>query len=79
MLVINPEECIDCNLCVPECPAEAIYSEDDLPADQETFLAFNEKMSHSWPVINQIKAAPDDADEWKDKPNKRSLMPEIDS
>ena len=79
MLVINPEECIDCNLCVPECPVEAIYGEDDLPEDQKLFLAFNEKMAQSWPIINQIKAAPADADEWKDKDNKRNLIPELHS
>ena len=40
-LVIDPEECIDCTLCEPECPAEAIYAEDDVPAGQENFIELN--------------------------------------
>ena len=57
-LVIDPEECIDCTLCEPECPAEAIFPEDDLPEDQTDFLALNEELSQSWPVITQQKDAP---------------------
>lgn len=63
-LVIDPDECIDCALCEPECPAEAIFSEDDLPEHQANFLELNTELSRIWPVINQMKAAPDDADEW---------------
>jgi ferredoxin len=63
-LVIDPEECIDCTLCEPECPAEAIFSEDELPADQAQFLELNEELSREWPVINQMIDAPEDADEW---------------
>lgn len=73
-LVIDPEECIDCTLCEPECPAEAIFPEDDLPAGQEAFLALNEELSQGWPVITQQKAAPDDADEWNGKENKLDLL-----
>jgi ferredoxin len=61
-------------LCEPECPAEAIYSEEDLPAGQEEFLKLNAELSKAWPVINEKKAAPPDADEWKGKPGKRSLL-----
>ena len=39
MLVIDPEECIDCTLCVPECPVEAICAEDDVPPAQRDFIA----------------------------------------
>jgi len=60
-LVIDPEECIDCTLCEPECPAEAIVSEDDLPADQEHFLQLNEELSANWPVIDTPKDPPEDA------------------
>jgi len=70
MLVINPEECIDCNLCVPECPVDAIYSEDDLPKDQAHFLDLNEKLSQKWPVISHLKPAPEDAESWKNVPGK---------
>jgi len=64
-LVIDPEECIDCTLCEPECPIEAIFSEDDLPDDQQEFLALNEELSQIWPVITEITDPPEDADEWK--------------
>ncbi len=63
-LVIDPDECIDCTLCEPECPAEAIVSEDDLPPDQEQFLALNEELSQIWPVITTKKDPLPDADEW---------------
>ena len=73
-LVIDPEECIDCTLCEPECPAEAIFADDDLPADQEKFLELNEELSRDWPVITQMKDAPEDADEWNGKPDKLGLL-----
>ena len=73
-LVIDPEECIDCTLCEPECPAEAIFPEDDLPAGQEDFLALNEELAQNWPVITQQKDAPADADEWNGKEGKRELL-----
>lgn len=76
MLVIDPDECIDCNLCVPECPIDAIYAEDDLPEDQKAFTAINEKLAKEWPMITAIKPAPGDADEWKDVGNKRDLLVE---
>ena len=63
-LVIDPEECIDCTLCEPECPAEAIVSEDDMPEGQESFLELNEELSLVWPVITASKPPPDDATEW---------------
>ena len=63
-LVIDPEECIDCTLCEPECPIEAIYSEDDLPEDQKHYIQLNEELSREWPVITEKKDAPPDADEW---------------
>ena len=66
MLVIDPEECIDCTLCEPECPVEAIYSEDEVPAGQEHFLELNAELSKEWPVLSQAKDPPEDADEWKD-------------
>ena len=66
MLVIDPEECIDCTLCEPECPVDAIVSEDDVPAGQEQFLKLNAELSKGWPVITKAKPAPDDADDWKD-------------
>jgi ferredoxin len=66
MLVIDPDECIDCTLCEPECPVNAICSEDDVPGDQQQFVALNAELAKAWPVINEVKEPPADADEWKD-------------
>lgn len=63
-LVIDPDECIDCTLCEPECPAEAIFSEDDVPEDQVKFIELNADLAKDWPVINTVKEAPEDADDW---------------
>jgi ferredoxin len=65
MLVIDPEECIDCTLCEPECPVEAIFSEDELPEGQEVFLQLNEELSKNWPVITEIGTPPEDWKEWE--------------
>lgn len=56
-LVINPDECICCSLCLPECPVGAIVYEDDLPADQQHFAALNRELSQQWPAINRAKPA----------------------
>lgn len=69
-LVIDPDECIDCSLCEPECPANAIYAEEDLPKDQASFLELNAELSQDWPVITQQKQPLPDAAEWDGKPNK---------
>jgi ferredoxin len=74
MLSIDPEECIDCTLCEPECPVEAIYADDELPAGQEKFLKLNEELSQEWPVITEIGDVPADADDWKDKSDKLDLL-----
>ncbi|HED35209.1 MAG TPA: ferredoxin family protein [Gammaproteobacteria bacterium] len=73
-LVIDPEECIDCQLCVPECPIDAIYDEQDLPDDQQVFLALNAELSLLWPVINQVKEPPDDAQQWEGVTGKRQYL-----
>jgi ferredoxin len=69
-LVIDPDECIDCTLCEPECPAEAIFAEDDVPEDQQEFIALNAELAKEWPVITEMKDAPEDADEWNGKKGK---------
>lgn len=69
-LVINPETCIDCALCVPECPAEAIYDQTDLPPDQEQFLELNAELANVWPVISEKKEPLAEAEEWIDQANK---------
>ena len=73
-LVIDPEECIDCNLCVSECPAEAIFPEDDVPDNQRQFIALNAELSRLWPTITEKKDAPPDADDWNGKPGKAELL-----
>jgi ferredoxin len=73
-LVIDPEECIDCTLCEPECPAEAIYPEDDLPEGQEHFIKLNAELSLEWPVITEQKDPPPDAIEWDGKEGKLALL-----
>ena len=69
-LVIDPEECIDCSLCEPECPINAIYAEEDLPADQEHYTALNAELSLVWPVITLMKEPPADAKEWENVDDK---------
>jgi len=69
-LVIDPDECIDCAVCVPECPVNAIYAEDDVPGDQQAFIKLNADLSPSWTSITKSKGALPDADEWKDVKNK---------
>lgn len=76
MLVIDPDECIDCALCEPECPVNAIVSEDDLAEKDHHFLELNARLAKKWPVITVIKPAPDDADEWADKPDKLKYLEE---
>ena len=49
-LVINPEECIDCSLCEPECPINAILSEDDLKEEDKKYLEINDRLSKMWPL-----------------------------
>jgi len=67
MLVIDPEECIDCSLCVPECPIDAIHAEDELPPEQAHMLAVNEEYAKLWPGITSKRSAPPDAAEWEYK------------
>ncbi|MEM1412540.1 MAG: ferredoxin FdxA [Pseudomonadota bacterium] len=73
-LVIDPDECIDCTLCEPECPAEAIYPEDDLPAGQEHFLELNAELAQEWPVITEMQDPLPDAAEWDGKSGKLELL-----
>jgi ferredoxin len=74
MLAIDPDECIDCTLCVAECPVEAIFAEDDVPTGQREFIALNRDLAQRWPAITERKAAPADADEWAKVQDKRNLL-----
>ena len=65
-LVINPDECIDCALCEPECPVDAIFSEDELPEEEQAFLELNAELCEIWPNITEKKDPLDDAEDWAD-------------
>jgi len=70
MLVIAPDECIDCDLCVPECPADAIRAEGDLPEDQKHMIALNAELAAQWPPLTLRKDPLPDAEEWIDRSDK---------
>ena len=76
ILYIHPDECIDCSLCEPECPIDAIVSDEDIKDDDKKFLEINERLSKKWPVLAQAKDAPADAKEWENKKNKLKLLEE---
>ena len=75
-LVIDPEACIDCGVCVPECPVEAIVDEKDLKPEQMEYVELNKRLAAQWPLITAANQPLPDADEWADKPNKRELLRE---
>jgi ferredoxin len=74
MLVIDPDECIDCALCEPECPIQAIVPEDDLPDSKKMLGQYNAMKAREWPVIAQSKEPLPDADLWKDKEDKTEYL-----
>ena len=73
-LVIDPDECIDCTLCVAECPVEAIFAEDDVPDDQKEFTALNAELAKVWPAIIEKKDGPPDAADWEKVKEKKHLL-----
>ena len=73
-LVIDPDECIDCAACVPECPADAIFADDEVPVDQSDFTAINAELAKDWPVILRKKAPLPEAEAWNGKGDKRSWL-----
>jgi len=73
MLVIDPDECIDCGVCVPECPYDAIFPHSSLDEDEyQKWLQINKKYSSIWPVIDQVieHRKPQDSDVWDGVENK---------
>jgi ferredoxin len=74
MLVIDPEECIDCTLCVPECPVEAIFAEDDVPDAQQKFIALNAELAKEWQPIRERRPAHSDAAQWAKVKEKKTLL-----
>ena len=77
-LTIDPLECIDCDACVPECPVEAIYPDDEVPEKWEHYIELNERLAEKWQghVINETKDAYPNADEWAEKEDKLDLLQE---
>lgn len=73
-LVINPDECIDCAMCEPECPANAIFDEQDLPEELQHFLALNAELAETWPNIDRSKEPLPDAAEWDGVPDKLNKL-----
>ena len=73
-LAINPDECIDCGLCEPECPVDAIFAEDEIPAGQENFIELNQELAEIWPNISEQKEPLEDADKWNGVPEKIKFL-----
>ena len=70
LLVIDPDECIDCAVCIPECPVNAIHAESDMPEEFNPFLEHKERLSKQWPAITKRKEPLPDAETWKDATGK---------
>lgn len=73
-LVIDPDECIDCAVCIPECPVNAIYAEEDVPDDQRDFIQINAELSKNWPVITKKMEALPEAEEYSKITSKKHLL-----
>jgi ferredoxin len=74
MLIIDPDECIDCAVCIPECPVNAIYADVDLPQDQLKFVEINAELAKTFTTITDKKEAPPDAEQWKDVKDKLQYL-----
>lgn len=68
MMVINPDECIDCGVCEPECPVEAIKSDEELAPEEMKWAEINEKYSSVWPNLTSSNGPLPDADAWSETP-----------
>ncbi len=75
-LAINPDECIDCAVCVPECPVDAIVPDNDKDIDIVFWTDLNRRLSSKWPNITKKKSSLPDSEEWNGKPNKLPLLEE---
>tara|TARA_B110000444_G_C18753523_1_gene553921 strand:- start:603 stop:836 length:234 start_codon:yes stop_codon:yes gene_type:complete len=75
MLVINPDECIDCGVCIPECPVDAIIDDYEMQSyPDKDWIKINEEMSQKWPVITEQKDPLPEAEEFKDVKDKKDLV-----
>ena len=73
-LAIDPDECIDCAVCVPECPENAIFAEDDVPADQKQFIAINAELARLWKPITKSKDSMPEHEKWTGVANKLQYL-----
>lgn len=73
-LVIHPDECIDCGVCVPECPVEAIYADTDVPHGLERYVALNAELAKDWPAITRKVDPLPDAKQWASVRDKLPLL-----
>ena len=73
-LVIDPDECIDCALCEPECPVNAIFSQVEGPRGQEVCLGINAGLEAKWRSSTPMKPAPCDAEGWDGNPTRLELL-----
>lgn len=76
MLVIDPDECIDCGVCVDECPVTAIFPEEEVPEKWESYIELNARLAPDWPTIEENKDPLDSAEEFKDVEEKRDKLDE---
>ena len=76
MLVIDPDECIDCGVCVDECPVTAIFPEEEVPEKWDSYTELNAKLSPDWPTIEENKDPMDTAEEFKEVESKRDQLDE---
>ena len=74
MVVINTDECIDCAVCEPECPVDAIKP--DTIANAAFWIGLNQRYAEAWPNIAEKGDLPVDADEWAKKTDKLALLSE---
>jgi ferredoxin len=73
-LVINPDECIDCNVCATECPVKAIYQDKEVPAGQMEFIEINKRLAPIYQPATNDKGAGEEKDEWAKVQAKRHLL-----
>jgi ferredoxin len=73
-LVIDPDGCIDCAVCVPECPENAIYADNDVPDDQQEFIKLNADLARIWKPITKAKESMPEAEKWAGVANKLQYL-----
>jgi ferredoxin len=73
-LAIDPDGCIDCAVCIPECPENAIYALDDVPEDQRQFVEINAELARLWKPLTKSKESMPDAAKWSGVVNKQQYL-----